>query len=85
MPALDLDLEACASFVAVNRLIADRFEAKAKALLEMAQSVDDLDERMRIADAMQFSERQAAMHARIARLQEEDTGVKCHCPAAIHR
>ena len=73
------DLEACVSFVAVNRLISDSFTAKAKNLLELTQSIENIDERMRIADLMQFSEKRAALHASIAHLQERDLGIKCHC------
>jgi hypothetical protein len=77
-----LDLEACTSFVAVNRLIADRFAAKAEHLLELAQSVDDIEERIRIADVIHFAENRAATHNAMAQRQERDLGVQCHCITA---
>jgi hypothetical protein len=79
MPALNLD--ACASTVAVNRLIAERFAEKARRLLELIQSINDVQERMRIADVMHFAEQRSALHTSIANLQERDMGVRCHCPS----
>jgi len=78
-----LNLSSCLTYVAVNRLIADRFEAKAKQLIELTQSVEDIDERLRLADLAQFSEDRAAMHVSLALTQERDLGVKCHCPKSV--
>ncbi len=74
------NVEACISFIAANRLIADRFAAKAEQMLELVQTVEDIEQRIRIADLAQLSEKRADIHTTLAELQERDLGKKCHCP-----
>lgn len=77
------DLEACKSFVYVNRVIADRFKAKAVEVLEAAKEVDDAGSRLLLADLSRVVEQRGARYASLATLQERDLGVRCHCTAAV--
>ncbi|SEB90926.1 hypothetical protein [Terriglobus roseus] len=75
------DLEACQTFVYANRLIASRFKAKAEEVLEVVQTIEDIDSRLLLADLSHAVERRARQYESIATLQERDMGVRCHCPA----
>ena len=77
------DFEACKSFVYVNRVIADRFKAKAVEVLEAAQGVDDVGSRLLLADLSRIVEQRGARYASLATLQERDLGVRCHCTAVV--
>jgi hypothetical protein len=76
----DTDIESCASFVYANRLIAERFRSEAGIVLDLAQIVEDPDERMRLVDLIQVLEERVAIHLAIAEQQERDMGRLCHCP-----
>jgi len=79
-PKSELDIEVCKTFVYANRLIADRFRAKAEEVIEAAQQVEDIDTRLRLADLSVEADRRAAYHQTLADMQENDMGVACHCP-----
>jgi hypothetical protein len=79
------DPEACATFVAANRLIADCFKAKAEELLAVAQSLEDVEQRLQLADLLAVVEERAALHESIAELQAREIGMKCYCPPRTSR
>jgi hypothetical protein len=74
------DLEACRTFVYTNRLLANRFKAKAEEVLEVVQTIEDVESRLLLADLSRAVERRATQFESIATLQERDLGVRCHCP-----
>jgi hypothetical protein len=73
------------AFVFANRLIADRLKEKAEELLEVTQSLEDVEQRLRLADLMVLIEERAAYHTSIAELQDSKMGIECHCPQRTSR
>jgi hypothetical protein len=73
------DLEACATFVYANRLVADILKDKAQKLFDVVQSVDDRALKNHLEDIARTSLLRALTHERLANLQERDMGSRCHC------
>jgi hypothetical protein len=75
-----IDIEFCKGYVDSNREIASEFAMQAERLITKAQDEADIDRRIELAERSEIFAKIARNHSAIADRQEQDLGIKCHCP-----